>query len=113
MLSVAEGSNLQADNSVINLIIYHFSVRANEGDAYPLGALPINTQIHCLEKNPGQPFHLITAAGTYGTILRKFDEHVVVQVPSKKQFAFHQTCMATVGRTKAIFFFDFVLLTDL
>lgn len=76
-----------------------FSVRANEGDAYPLGALPLNTQIHCLEKNPGHPFHLITAAGTYGTILRKYGDHVVVQIASKKEFAFHQTCMATVGKT--------------
>jgi len=55
-----------------------------------------------LEKNPGQNFHFITSAGTYGTILRKFGEHVVVQVASKKEFAFHQTCMATVGRVSNI-----------
>ncbi|KAJ6635516.1 39S ribosomal protein L2, mitochondrial [Pseudolycoriella hygida] len=77
-------------------------VRANEGDAYPLGALPVNTKIHCLEKNPGHPYHMITAAGTYGTITRKFGEHVVVQIPSKIEIAFHQTCMATVGRVSNI-----------
>lgn len=73
-------------------------VRANEGDAYPLGALQVGTQIHCLEKFPGQPCHLIHSAGTYGTILRKFGDLVVVQLPSKQEFAFQQTCMATVGR---------------
>jgi large subunit ribosomal protein L2 len=77
-------------------------VRPNEGDAYPLGALPVGTQIHCLEKNPGFPCHLIHAAGTYGTILRKFGENVVVQLPSKKEFAFKQTCMATVGRVSNV-----------
>uniref|UniRef100_A0A182YIQ6 Uncharacterized protein n=1 Tax=Anopheles stephensi TaxID=30069 RepID=A0A182YIQ6_ANOST len=77
-------------------------VRANEGDAYPLGALQVGTQIHCLEKYPGQPCHLIHAAGSYGTILRKFGELVVVQLPSKQEFAFQQTCMATVGRVSNV-----------
>lgn len=78
-------------------------VRANEGDSYPLGALQVGTQIHCLEKYPGQPCHLIHAAGTYGTILRKFGDLVVVQLPSKQEFAFKQTCMATVGRVSNIY----------
>ncbi|XP_055382850.1 39S ribosomal protein L2, mitochondrial [Condylostylus longicornis] len=77
-------------------------VRPNEGDAYPLGALPVGTRIHCLEKNPGYPCHLIHAAGTFGTILRKFDDKVVVQLPSKKEFAFEKICMATVGRLSNI-----------
>uniref|UniRef100_A0A1B0G4N6 39S ribosomal protein L2, mitochondrial n=1 Tax=Glossina morsitans morsitans TaxID=37546 RepID=A0A1B0G4N6_GLOMM len=77
-------------------------VRPNEGDAYPLGALPVGTRIHNLEKNPGFPFHFIHAAGTYGTILRKFDDKVVVQLPSKREFAFDRTCMATVGRLSNI-----------
>ncbi|XP_055856814.1 39S ribosomal protein L2, mitochondrial [Episyrphus balteatus] len=77
-------------------------VRPNEGDAFPLGALPTGTRIHCLEKNPGQPCHLIHAAGTFGTILRKFDDRVVVQLPSKREYAFDKTCMATVGRVSNI-----------
>lgn len=83
-------------------MIPRIPVRANEGDAYPLGALPIGTQVHCLEKYPGQPCHLIHAAGTFGTVLRKFDDLVVVQLPSKKEFAFKQTCMATVGRVSNV-----------
>lgn len=30
------------------------SVRANEGDAYVLGALPTGTIVHCIEKEPGK-----------------------------------------------------------
>ncbi|XP_067612945.1 large ribosomal subunit protein uL2m [Eurosta solidaginis] len=77
-------------------------VRPNEGDAYPLGALPVSTRIHNLEKNPGYPFHMIHAAGTFGTIIRKFDDKVVVQLPSKREFAFDRKCMATVGRVSNI-----------
>lgn len=79
-------------------LIPRIPVRPNEGDAYPLGALPVGTRIHNLEKNPGQSCHLIHAAGTFGTILRKFDDKVVVQLPSKREYAFDKTCMATVGR---------------
>lgn len=84
-------------------LIPRIPVRASEGDAYPLGALQIGTQIHCLEKYPDQPCHLIHSAGTYGTILRKFGDLVVVQLPSKQEFAFKQTCMATVGRVSNIY----------
>lgn len=77
-------------------------VRASEGDAYPLGALPVGTQVHCVESNPGNPFHFIHAAGCFGTIMRKFDDRVVVQMPDKKELGFRQECMATVGRLSNI-----------
>ncbi|GAB0097902.1 Ribosomal protein L2 [Sergentomyia squamirostris] len=83
-------------------VIPRIPVRANEGDAYPLGALPVHTQVHCVEKYPGMPCHLIHAAGTFGTVIRKFDDYVVVQMPSKQEFAFKQTCMATVGRVSNV-----------
>lgn len=77
-------------------------VRCKEGDAYPLGALPVGTIVHNIESFPGQEFHLVRAAGTFGTILRKFDDRVVVQLPTKREFAFMQTCMATVGRVSNV-----------
>lgn len=77
-------------------------VRANDGDAYPLGALPTGTLVHCVQASPGENYHFIHAAGTYGTILRKFDNRVVVQMPTKREYAFEETCMATVGRLSNI-----------
>lgn len=75
------------------------NVRASEGDAYPLGALPIGTIVHCIEKYPGLGGFLIHAAGTFGKILRHDgDDRVVVKMPSKKEFSIYKTCMATVGR---------------
>ncbi|XP_022131163.1 39S ribosomal protein L2, mitochondrial [Pieris rapae] len=73
-------------------------VRANEGDAYVLGALPTGTIVHCIEKEPGQGGLYIHAAGTFGTILRRQNDRIVVQMPSKRLFSFNEHCMAVVGR---------------
>ncbi|XP_072938504.1 large ribosomal subunit protein uL2m [Epargyreus clarus] len=73
-------------------------VRANEGDAYVLGALPTGTIVHCIERDPGRGGLYIHAAGTSGTIMRRQDDRVIVQMPSKRLFSFDQHCMAVVGR---------------
>lgn len=77
-------------------------VRPNEGDAFPLGALPVGTAVHCIEQAPGKTFHLMRAAGVMGTIQRKFDDQVVVQNSKKEEWAFNEKCMATVGRVSNI-----------
>nr|CAD7442315.1 unnamed protein product [Timema bartmani] len=77
-------------------------VRANEGDAYPLGALQIGTKVHCIEKYEGTGGLYVHAAGTYGTILRHVGTNVIVQLPSKQEFSFPQECVATVGRLSNI-----------
>nr|XP_033340417.1 39S ribosomal protein L2, mitochondrial [Megalopta genalis] len=78
-------------------------VRAMEGDAYPLGALPVGTIVHCIEKYPGVGGFYVHAAGGYGTIMaRDGDDRMIVKLPSKKQFSLHSTCMATVGRLSNI-----------
>ncbi|KAF7282898.1 mitochondrial ribosomal protein L2 [Rhynchophorus ferrugineus] len=74
-------------------------VRPNEGDAYPLGALPIGTQVHAVEKYPGVGGFLVHAAGSYATILRRTEnKHIVIMTPSKKEFSLPQECMCTVGK---------------
>ncbi|EGI57661.1 PREDICTED: 39S ribosomal protein L2, mitochondrial [Acromyrmex echinatior] len=78
------------------------SVRPSEGDAYPLGALPMGTLVHCVEKYPGLGGFLIHSAGTFGTLIKREEDRVVVQMPSKKLFSLHELCMATVGRLSNI-----------
>lgn len=73
-------------------------VRPSEGDAYPLGALPAGIQINCIEKYPGLGGFLIHTAGTVAMILKREGDRVIVQMPKKKTFSLHETCMATVGR---------------
>lgn len=103
MKYILASENMKAGDLIkTSRVIPRIPVRSNEGDAYPLGALQIGTMVHCVEKYPDFHFHYITSAGTYGTILRKFDNYVVVLLPSKREFAFKQECMATVGRVSNV-----------
>ncbi|XP_033000836.1 39S ribosomal protein L2, mitochondrial [Lacerta agilis] len=82
--------------------IGRMAVSANEGDAYPVGALPVGTLINNLESHPGKGAQYIRAAGTCGVILRKVNETVIIQLPSKRQMQVMETCMATVGRVSNV-----------
>lgn len=77
-------------------------VRPSEGDAYPLGALPIGTQVHNIEKYPGKGGWYAHSAGSVATILKREENRVVIQLPKKKTFSLHEMCMATVGRLSNI-----------
>ncbi|XP_034040454.1 39S ribosomal protein L2, mitochondrial [Thalassophryne amazonica] len=79
-------------------VIGRMAVAANEGDSYPLGALPVGTVVHNLELQPGKGSQFIRAAGTCGMLLRKVSGTAIVQLPSKQQVQVLETCMATVGR---------------
>lgn len=50
-------------NTTYLLSLCHFAVLANEGDAYPLGALPVGTLVNNLEIQPGKGAEYIRAAG--------------------------------------------------
>ncbi|KAL1140277.1 hypothetical protein AAG570_000209 [Ranatra chinensis] len=73
-------------------------VAAKEGDAYPLGALPVGTIIHNVEKYAGCGGWYVHAAGSCATIVRKMSDRVVIRLPSKEEVSLSQECMATVGR---------------
>ncbi|XP_028844593.1 large ribosomal subunit protein uL2m [Denticeps clupeoides] len=82
--------------------IGRMAVSANEGDAYPLGALPVGTLINNLERYPGKGAEVIRAAGTCGVLLRKVSGTAIVQLPSKHQIQVLEQCVATVGRVSNI-----------
>lgn len=80
----------------------HVSVHPNEGDAYPLGALPLNTQVNCVEKYTGQGGYYVHAAGTFATIVRKMGNKIVIQLPSKIEVALPMENMCVVGKCSYI-----------
>ncbi|NP_001087769.1 mitochondrial ribosomal protein L2 L homeolog [Xenopus laevis] len=82
--------------------IGRMAVSAKEGDAHPLGALPVGTLISNLEFQPGKGAQYIRAAGTSGVLLRKVNGTAIVQLPSKRQIQVMETCVATVGRVSNI-----------
>lgn len=73
-------------------------MRPNEGDAYPIGSLPVNTVICCVERSPGTGAIFARAAGTFCTILRKVGQRVVFAAPNKHEFSVDQKSMAVVGK---------------
>ncbi|KAG7249912.1 hypothetical protein CRUP_030039, partial [Coryphaenoides rupestris] len=75
---------------------------ANEGDAYPLGALPVGTLVNNLELQPGSGSVFIRAAGTSGQLVRKVNGTAIIQLPSKHQVQVAETCMVTVGRVSNV-----------
>lgn len=75
-------------------------MRPNEGDAYPVGSLSVNTTICCVESYPGSGGVFARAAGTSCTIVRKIGERVIIigGTKRKRETSILQTCMAVVGK---------------
>ncbi|XP_029305236.1 LOW QUALITY PROTEIN: large ribosomal subunit protein uL2m [Cottoperca gobio] len=95
--------NMQPGNVIkTSGVIGRMAVAANEGDAYPLGALPVGTLVNNLEVQPGKGSMYIRAAGTSGVLLRKVNGTVIIQLPSKQQVQVLENCIVTVGRVSNI-----------
>uniref|UniRef100_K7F8N8 Large ribosomal subunit protein uL2m n=1 Tax=Pelodiscus sinensis TaxID=13735 RepID=K7F8N8_PELSI len=77
--------------------IGRMAVSASEGDAYPLGALPVGTLINNLESHPGKGAQYIRAAGTCGVLLRKVNGTAIVQLPSKRHMQVERGCLCIGG----------------
>jgi len=75
-----------------------FPVRPNEGDAYPVGSLPVGTIVCCVEAFPGAGGYFARGAGTSCTVLRKVGQRVIIQIPSKNEISVEQMCVGVVGR---------------
>ncbi|KAJ8393219.1 hypothetical protein AAFF_G00062910 [Aldrovandia affinis] len=95
--------NMQVNDIIkTSATIGRIAVAANEGDAHPLGALPVGTLVNNLELYPGKGAQYIRSAGTCGVLLRKVNGTAIVQLPSKQQIQVLETCMVTVGRVSNI-----------
>lgn len=78
------------------------AVRANEGDAYPLGSLPVGSLVNTVQRYVDRDGRTVTAAGVSAQIVRKMGDRVVVRLPSKHELAVPALCQATVGRVSNI-----------
>ncbi|DAA16593.1 large ribosomal subunit protein uL2m [Bos indicus] len=95
--------NMKAGDTILNSDhIGRMAVAAREGDAHPLGALPVGTLINNVESEPGRGAQYIRAAGTCGVLLRKVNGTAIIQLPSKRQMQVLETCTATVGRVSNV-----------
>lgn len=73
-------------------------VRPTIGDAYPMAALSVGTQIHNIEIKPGEGAKFCLAAGSSAEIVARTTKSVVFKLSHGDQYKVEGTCMAVVGQ---------------
>lgn len=68
------------------------------GNTLPLSAIPVGTQIHSIELNPGRGAQLVRSAGTVAQLMAKDGERAQVRLPSGEVRIVSTRCKATVGQ---------------
>jgi large subunit ribosomal protein L2 len=67
------------------------------GNAMSLDDIPEGTLIYNIESSPGDGGKFCRSSGTFGRVISKISNNVVVEFPSKKQRAFQKNCRANIG----------------
>jgi large subunit ribosomal protein L2 len=67
------------------------------GNTLPLRDIPLGTQIHNVELNPGRGGQLARGAGTAIQLMAKEGDWATLRLPSGEMRRVHITCTATVG----------------
>ncbi len=68
------------------------------GNALPLRNIPLGTQVHNVELNPGQGGKMVRSAGASAQVLAKVGEEVQLRMPSGEVRIVRYDCMATLGQ---------------
>lgn len=67
------------------------------GNILPLIKIPEGTQICLIENIPGDGGKFARASGTFGVVVQKMDNYVVVELPSGKKKMLNPYCRAMIG----------------
>jgi len=70
----------------------------NLGNALPLVKIPLGTEVHNIELQPGGGGQLVRSAGTVAQIVAKEGKWVTLRLPSGEVRLISQNCWATIGR---------------
>jgi large subunit ribosomal protein L2 len=68
------------------------------GNALPLKSIPVGTQIHNIELNPGKGGQLVRSAGGVAQLMAKEGKYVTVRLASTETRLILAECYATVGQ---------------
>jgi large subunit ribosomal protein L2 len=88
--------------SVGDLLLSGEAVDIRPGNTLPIRGMPLGTQIHGLELQPGSGAKLIRTAGSYGQVMAKEGEYAQVRMPSGEIRKVLQVVRATVGQLSNI-----------
>ncbi|HKI96304.1 MAG TPA: 50S ribosomal protein L2 [Gemmatimonadales bacterium] len=67
------------------------------GNALPLGEIPLGTTVHCIEMKPGKGAQICRSAGTGAQVVAKEGVHVTLKLRSGEVRMVRQECSATIG----------------
>lgn len=67
------------------------------GNALPIKQIPLGTNVHCIELQPGRGAQLVRSAGTSAQLLAKEGIYAQIRLPSGEVRMIHENCMATIG----------------
>lgn len=84
--------------SVGNYIIAQVDAPLTVGNSLPLSNMPLGTEIHNIELNPGAGGKLVRAAGTAAQLVAQSGKFVAIRLPSKELRLISQDCWATIGQ---------------
>ena len=68
------------------------------GNALPLSAIPLGTNIHNIELTPGRGGQIARSAGQQATLNNREGGYGLVKMPSGEIRRIHETCYATIGQ---------------
>jgi large subunit ribosomal protein L2 len=68
------------------------------GNALPLGQIPVGTEIHNIELQPGKGGQIVRSAGVAAQVLGREDSYTLVRLPSGEVRKILSRCMATIGQ---------------
>ena len=79
------------------------------GNCLPLVNIPLGTEVHNVELQPGAGGQLVRAAGTVAQIVAKEGAWVTLRLPSGEVRLVSQNCWATIGRVGNVDAFNLTL----
>lgn len=84
--------------SARDIVIASSKADIKPGNALPLRNIPLGTQIHNIEMQPGKGAQIVRSAGTYAQLMAKEGRYAQVKLPSGEVRMFLIDCRATVGQ---------------
>ena len=72
-------------------------VEIKMGNAMPLKAIPVNTQVHNIEMREGKGGQIARSAGNFATVQAKEGDFVLLKFPSGEVRNIRSGCYATIG----------------
>jgi large subunit ribosomal protein L2 len=74
------------------------AVEIKVGNAMPLSAVPMGSNVHNIEMQPGAGGQIARSAGSYATLAGKDSGYAILKMPSGEMRKVPEACYATIGR---------------